>query len=56
MGSSDGQEALSPQPKRIESAFYDKKSWPQNRLNPKDVLTDIREYQWTTSDPAVVNS
>ena len=56
MKDSDGQEALIPHLKRIESAFNDKKDWPQNRLNLKDVRTAIREYQRTTSDPAVVNS
>jgi hypothetical protein len=47
-----GQEALSPYLKRIETAFYRRNGWPQNRLDLKDARAAIREYQRATSDPA----
>lgn len=47
-----GEQALAPYLKRIESAFYNKKGWPANRLNLKDVRAAIRDYQRATSDPA----
>ena len=47
-----GEQVLAPYLKRIESAFYNKKGWPANRLNLKDARSAIREYQRATSDPA----
>ena len=47
-----GEQALAPYLKRIEAAFYNKRGWPQNRLNLKDARAAIREYQRATSDPA----
>ena len=47
-----GERVLAPYLKRIESAFYNKKGWPANRLNLKDARLAIRDYQRATSDPA----
>jgi len=47
-----GEQVLAPYLKRIEGAFYDKRGWPANRLNLKDVRSAIRDYQRATSDPA----
>ena len=47
-----GEKVLAPYLKRIESAFYNKKGRPANRLNLKDARSAIREYQRATSDPA----